>query len=165
MASPSCLARPRPQDFDPDPRVRRWRIALPLQVRADPWSIPNILHALRAASLKVRVTRLGDPPHDAGHLQIEMPIKGRSRFVAIAQRDECGRMAWRWIWDGNQSKAGLARHGRALRCDAYAAWSRCSATAAAVCRRTCSVDWADARQSGAVQPRRFPHRCRASGKA
>ena len=48
-------------------------------------------------------------------IQIEMPIKGRSRFVAIAQRDERGRMAWRWVWDGNQSKAGLARHRRALR--------------------------------------------------
>ena len=120
VASPSCLARPRPQDFDPDPQARRRRTALPPHVRADPWSIPNILHELRAASLKVRATRLGDPPHDAGHIQIDMPIKGRSHFVAIAQRDECGRMAWRWVWDGNQSKAGLARHRRALRCDAYA---------------------------------------------
>jgi hypothetical protein len=119
VASPSCRARPCPQDFGPDPQVRR-RTALPPHIRADPWSIPNILHALRAASLKARATRLGDPPHDAGHIQIEMPIKGRSRFVAIAQRDERGRMAWRWVWDGNQSKAGLARHRRALRCDAYA---------------------------------------------
>ncbi len=29
-------------------------------------------------------------------------------------------MAWRWVWDGNESAAGLARHHRALRCDAYA---------------------------------------------
>ena len=128
VASPSCLARPRPQDFDPDPQVRRRRTALPAHVRADPWSIPKILHALKAASLKARATRLGDPPHDAGHIQIEMPITakprsglraGRSCFVAIAERDERGRMAWRWVWDGNQSKAGLARHRRALRCDAY----------------------------------------------
>ncbi len=120
LASPSCLARPRPLDFDPDPQARRRRTALPPHVRADPWSIPNILHALRAASLKVRVARSGDPPHDAGHLQVDMPIKGRSRFMAIAQRDIHGRMAWRWVWDGNHSKAGLARHRRALRCDAYA---------------------------------------------
>jgi len=120
VASPSCLARPCPQDFDPDPRARRRRTALPPHVRADPWSIPNVLHALRAAALKVRVARLGDPPHDAGQLQIDMPIKGRSRFVAIAQRDTRGRMAWRWVWDGNHSKAGLARYQRALRCDAYA---------------------------------------------
>jgi len=121
VASPSCLARPRPQDFDPDPQARRWRTALPSHVRADPWSIPNILHALRAASLNARVTRLGDPPRDAGHIQIDMPIKGRSRFVAIAERDRHGRMAWRVVWDGNHdSKAGQLRHRRALRCDAYA---------------------------------------------
>ena len=120
VASPSCLARPRPQDFDPNPRARRRRTALPPHVRADPWSIPNILHALRAASLKARVTRLGDPPHDAGHIEIDMPIKGRSRFVAIAERDIHGRMAWRAVWDGNDSKAGQLRHRRCLQCDAYA---------------------------------------------
>ena len=120
VASPSCLARPRPQDFDPDPRIRRQRTALPAHVRADPFSIPNILHALKAASLKVRTTRVGDPPHDAGHIQVEMPIKGRSRFVAVANRDEHGRMAWRWLWDGNESESGRARHRRALQCDAYA---------------------------------------------
>jgi hypothetical protein len=49
-----------------------------------------------------------------------MPVRGCSRFVAIARRDEGGRMAWRWVWDGNDRAAGLARHRRALRCDAYA---------------------------------------------
>ena len=121
VASPSCLARPRPQDFDPDPRARRRRAGLPAHVVSDPHSIPNMLHALRAASLQARTTRLGDPPWDRGHLQIEMPVKGRSRFVAIAQRDECGRMAWRVVWDGNHdSKAGRLRHRRCLQCDAYA---------------------------------------------
>ena len=120
VASPSCLARPRPQDFDPNPQARRRRTALPAHVRADPHSIHNVLHALRAASLKVRVVRLGDVPYDSGHIQIEMPVKGRSRFVAIAQRDERGRMAWRWVWDGNESESGRARHCRALRCNAYA---------------------------------------------
>jgi len=93
---------------------------VPPFARADPFSIPNILHALRAASLKARATRLGDPPYDAGHIQVEMPIEGRSRFVAIAERDAHGRMAWRWVWEGNLSEAGRARHRRALRCDAYA---------------------------------------------
>ena len=121
VASPSCLARPRPQDFDPDPRARRRRTGLPAHVASDPHSIPNMLHALRAASLDVRVSRLGDPPYDRGHLQIEMPVKGRSRFVAIAERDRQGRMAWRVVWDGNHdSKAGQLRHRRCLQCDAYA---------------------------------------------
>jgi len=50
VASPSYLARPRPQDFDPDPRVRQRRTALPAFVRTDPFSIPNVLRALRAAA-------------------------------------------------------------------------------------------------------------------
>ncbi len=80
-----------------------------------------MLHALRAALLNVRTTRLGDPLYDRGHLQVEMPVKGRSRFVAIAERDRHGRMTWRVVWDGNhESKAGQLRHRRALRCDAYA---------------------------------------------
>ena len=120
VASPSCLARPCPQDFDPDPRARHRRTALPTHVASDPHSIPNMLHALRAASLQVRAARLGDPPWDRGHLQVEMPVKGRSHFVAIAERDIHGRMAWRIVWDGNDSRAGQLRHRRCLQCDAYA---------------------------------------------
>jgi len=120
VASPSCLARPRPQDFDPDPRTRRRRTGLPAQVRADPFSLHNILHALRAASLKARITRLGDPPFDRGHIQVEMPIKGRSRFVAITERGWHGRMEWEVVWDGNEAAAGLTRHRRCLQCDDYA---------------------------------------------
>ncbi len=41
-------------------------------------------------------------------------------FVAIAERDAQSRMIWRWVWDGNGSEAGGARHRRALRCNAYA---------------------------------------------
>ena len=93
VASPSCLARPRPQDFDPDPRAGRRRAGLPAHVVSNPQSIPNMLHALRAALLQVRTTRLGDPPWDRAHLQVEMPIKGRSRFVAVAERDIRGSIA------------------------------------------------------------------------
>ena len=49
VASPSCFARPRPQDFDPDPAVRRRRVPLPPEVRADPFSVPNMLGALVGA--------------------------------------------------------------------------------------------------------------------
>ena len=36
-----------------------------------------------------------------------MPVKGRSRFVTIAERNHLGRMAWRTVWDGNSdSKVG-----------------------------------------------------------
>jgi len=123
VASPSCLARPRPQDFDPDPRVRRRRSGLPTHIASDPRSIPNMLLALRAASLNVRIARFGDPPYGRRRLQVEMPAKGRSRFVAVAERDRHGhgRMAWRVVCDGNhESKTGQLRHRRALRCGAYA---------------------------------------------
>ena len=68
VASPSCFARPRPRDFDPDPAVRRRRIPLPPEVRSDPHSVPNMLSALVAKGLKARITRLGDPPHERGHI-------------------------------------------------------------------------------------------------
>jgi len=57
VASPSCFARPRPQDFDPDPAVRRRRVPLPDHVRLDSRSIPNMLRALHDAALKARITR------------------------------------------------------------------------------------------------------------
>ena len=119
VASPSCFARPRPQDFDPDPAVRRRRDVRTAAVRADPHSIPNMLAALKAQGLKARLTRQGDPPEDRGHLQVDMPIKGRSRFVAVAERTASGALAWRLVWDGNDSAAGLRRRRRAEATEDY----------------------------------------------
>jgi hypothetical protein len=124
VASPSCFARPRPQDFDPDPAVRRQRTPAPPEVRADPHSVPNMLAALGAQGLKVRITRLGDPAHDRGHIQVEMPVKGRARFVLQGARGEDGLMHWRSAWDGNESKAGQKRFYRAVTTPAYAAMVR-----------------------------------------
>jgi hypothetical protein len=124
VASPSCFARPRPQDFDPDPAVRRRRTPLPLELRSDPFSIPNMLSALIGQGLKARITRLGDPPHERGHIQVEMPVKGRARFVLQGERGENGRMHWRSVWDGNDSKAGRRRFTRAVATPAYAAMIR-----------------------------------------
>ena len=113
VASPNCFARPRPQDFDPDPVERRRRQGPSFRSRADPRSIRNMLGALRAQKLKARLTRLGDPPEDRAHIQIDMPIKGRSRFVAIAEPAGDGAIDWRLVWDGNDSKAGLRRKRQA----------------------------------------------------
>ena len=124
VASPSCFARPRPQDFDPDPIVRRRRTPPPFEVRTDPHSIPNMLAALKAQGLKARITRFGDPPHERGHIQVEMPVKGRARFVLQGERGEDGQMRWRNTWDGNESKAGLKRRTRAIATPAYAAMTR-----------------------------------------
>jgi hypothetical protein len=90
-------------------------------VMGDPWSIPNVLKALRDTHLKARVTRLGDPPWGRGHIKIDLPFKGRSCFVAIANRDgpSTGRMIWRLVWDGNDSKAGRQRYARAVQSEEY----------------------------------------------
>lgn len=124
VASPSCFARPRPQDFDPDPDIRRRRAPRVPEVRLNPHSVPNLLAALRDAGLKARITRLGDPPHERGHIQVEMPVKGRARFVLQGERAPTGRMHWRSAWDGNESKAGLKRYAKAVRTPAYAAMVR-----------------------------------------
>ena len=120
VANPSCFARPRPQDFDPDPAARRRRVPPPPAVRADPHSIPNMLAALTGQGLKARITRLGDPVHERGHIQVEMPVKGRARFVLIGETSE-GVTGWRAVWDGNDSKAGLKRRRQAEATEAYRA--------------------------------------------
>ncbi|MHB0668465.1 hypothetical protein [Roseomonas mucosa] len=118
VANPSCFARPRPQDFDPDPAARRRRVPPPPAVRADPHSIPNMLAALTGQGLKARITRLGDPVHERGHIQVEMPVKGRARFVLIGETSE-GVTGWRAVWDGNDSKAGLKRRRQSEATEAY----------------------------------------------
>ncbi len=119
VASPSCLVRPQSRDFDPDPSVRRRRVPPPPFVQADPWSITNMRKAFQAAGLKARVTRLGDPPWDRGHIQIDLPFRGRSRFIAIGERAANGVMRWRLVWDGNDSKAGRRRYNTAIRSEQY----------------------------------------------
>ena len=118
VANPSCFARPRPQDFDPDPAARRRRVPPPPAVRADPHSIPNMLAALTGQGLKARITRLGDPVHERGHIQVEMPVKGRARFVLIGETSE-GVTGWRAVWDGNDSKPGLRRRRLSEATEAY----------------------------------------------
>ncbi len=45
---------------------------------------------------------------------VDLPLKGRSRFIAIGTRSASGAMAWRFVWDGNETKAGLKRFQRAV---------------------------------------------------
>ena len=118
VANPSCFARPRPQDFDPEQAKRRRRVPPPPAVRADPHSIPNMLAALTGRGLKARITRLGDPAHARGHIQVDMPVKGRARFVLIGEASD-GITEWRAVWDGNDSKAGLKRRRQSEATDAY----------------------------------------------
>ena len=121
-ASPSCLARPRPQDFDPDPAIRRRRSPPPPSARADPRVLRNMLAALKARGLHARLDRLGDPPHLRGSILVKMPIKGRAQFAATAEREaEDEPIRWRLVWDGNDSKAGRRRYRAAVQTADYAA--------------------------------------------
>jgi hypothetical protein len=119
VASPSCLMRPRLQDFHPDPQVRRRRTQLPEHVRTDPLSINNMLRAFQAEGLKARITRLGDPTWDRGSIQIDLTMKGRARFHAEAVRDDMGTMRWQLSWDGNYSRAGQRRLRAAMQREEY----------------------------------------------
>lgn len=123
MASPSCFARPRPQDFDPDPVVRRRRTPLPPAARADPHGLRNMLAAMLARGLKARLDRQGDPPHLRGAILVKIPaVKGRAQFVARAERESEDRpIVWRLSWDGNESKAGQRRYRAATQTPDYEA--------------------------------------------
>ncbi|BFL66260.1 hypothetical protein [Roseomonas mucosa] len=113
------MAWPRPQDFDPDPAIRRRRVPLPPKVRADPFSVPNMLAALLGQGLKARITRSGDPPYAAAHIQVDMPVKGRARFVLIGEQGQ-GTTGWRAVWDGsNDSEPGLRRRRLSEATEAY----------------------------------------------
>ena len=121
-ASPSCFARPRPQDFDPDPSVRRRRTPLPAAARGDPKGLRNMLAAMKSRGLHARLDRLGDPPHLRGSILVKMPIKGRAQFAALAERNrEDVPVRWRLVWDGNDSRAGRRRYRVAIQTPEYAA--------------------------------------------
>jgi hypothetical protein len=112
VASPGELRRPRPHDFDPDPVQRRQRVPVPAHVSGDPRSIPNMLAGLRETGLKARLTRLGDPPWDAGEIVVDMRdlCRGqRALYVLKAERLHDGYMDWEPTWDGNFSAAGMRR--------------------------------------------------------
>ena len=100
MASPSCLARPRPQNFDPDPRARCRRTALAAHVRADPHSIPNMLAARGRPAPGPRISR---SPYPSRAAAASSPLPARPPWS----------LAWRTVWGGEDSEAGLrrCRHG------------------------------------------------------
>ncbi|MDG3444607.1 hypothetical protein [Nitrospirillum amazonense] len=113
IASPSLLAKPRPQDFDPDPAVRRRREA-PTGNRP-PNSVPVILGQLRAAGFKARRTLIGDDPTTRAEIQIDLDESNRCRFIAEARPAPGGRVSWRLKWGGNGSAAATRRYHRCLR--------------------------------------------------
>ena len=66
-----------------------------------------MLAELKAHGLHARLDRQRDPPHLRGSILVKRPVKGRAQFAAMAERDtEDQQIAWRLVWDGNDSKPG-----------------------------------------------------------
>ena len=123
VASPSLLKRPRPQDFDPDPAIRRRRIPLPAHVANDPRSVPNVVRSLLRTGLKARVALAGDPAWRRAEVQIDLRPGRSGRFMASARPDG-DRIAWRLHWGGNYGPTASRHHQSALRLPEYAVLRR-----------------------------------------
>lgn len=121
MTSAARFVRPRPQDFDPDPKVRRAAVRYPAEIMADPTSPPNMLKALRAAGFNARPSVLGETDSvSRADLLVDFPGgKEKGRFALLGGRRKDGTFAWRFAWEGRTSKADAARHRRALASQPY----------------------------------------------
>lgn len=120
MTSAERFARPRAQDFDPDIKVRRARVPIPPHLAADPRSVPNMMKALRAAGFRAKPSIVGETTFEEADLLVDFPGgKEKGRFGVLGRRNAQGKMAWRFEWEGNSSKASANRHRRALMSDDY----------------------------------------------
>lgn len=105
--------RPRPQDFDPDPKVRRARAPVPEHVASDPLSTWNMLRALRAFGYNARASILGEVTWDAAELLVDFPLgREKGRYHVTGERDAQGGMQWGATWDGNGTKTDERRRYR-----------------------------------------------------
>lgn len=119
VASPSLLARPRDQDFDPDPVVRRRKLPLPPEATEDPRSVPNVLRAMKAAGLNASVQLAGDPAWARAVVQIDLGPGRTMRHLADARRSPDGVIVWSLGWGGNDSRPGIRKRLQAMRVDSY----------------------------------------------
>ncbi|WP_338578691.1 hypothetical protein V8J38_16660 (plasmid) [Brevundimonas olei] len=118
VASPAYMARPRPQDFDPDPAVRRRRLRLPAEVAEDPRSVPNVLRSLVRAGFRARLALAGDPRYRRGVIQIDLRPGRTGRFLAEA-KPQGDTTAWDLSWGGNHNTTALRQASSARRLPAY----------------------------------------------
>ena len=109
LYSAERVQRPRPQDFDPDPKARRARPRLPHHIANDP------MRALRCAGFTVRISMIGEVTHDRADLLVKHSIgTGRdlARWEVEGYRNHDGAMKWQHRWYGNGSRACLRRRLR-----------------------------------------------------
>lgn len=119
VASPSLIARPRAQDFDPDPAVRRRRTPLPEEATANPLSVPNMTGRLRAVGFDARVVLAGEPAWSRAVVQIDLGPGRSMRFNAHASPGVDGIIRWQLKWGGNGSKSAGRKLNVARRLPEY----------------------------------------------
>jgi hypothetical protein len=119
IASPSLMARPRPQDFDPDPVERRRKTKLPEEALADPRSVPNVIRAMKAAGMKAIISLAGDPTWERAVVQIDLGPGRTMRWNANAHRNAARTIEWKLGWGGNESRPGLRKREQSFRLDSY----------------------------------------------
>lgn len=119
IASPSLMARPRPQDFDPDPVERRRKAKLPDEAISDPRSVPNVIRTIKAAGMKAVISLAGDPAWERAVVQIDLGPGRTMRWNANAHRNAAGVIEWKLGWGGNESRPGLRKREQSLRLDSY----------------------------------------------
>ena len=127
VASPSILRRPRDQDFDPDPALRRKLVPVPDEVADDPLSTPNVIAALREAGFEPAISLAGDPHWYRCVIQVDLTPGRLTRFNLDGAPVD-GQMTWRLRWAGNDSRAGMQRYSRITKTEDYARLKRMVAT-------------------------------------
>jgi hypothetical protein len=120
MTTAMKYQRPRPQDFDPDPKVRRARVPVPDHVAGDPLSTWNMMRALRSFGYNARASILGEVTWDGAELLVDFPQgREKGRYHVTGRRDGDGVMQWGATWDGNGTKTDERRRFRCQQSDEF----------------------------------------------
>jgi hypothetical protein len=120
MTTAMKYERPRPQDFDPDPKVRRARQPIPRHVADDPLSTWSMMRALRFFGYHARASIFGEVTFDGAVLLVDFPQgREKGRFEVSGERDADGIMKWRAGWSGNGTKTDERRRFRCQQSDEY----------------------------------------------
>jgi hypothetical protein len=115
------LEKPKDRDFEPDRAVRRARQLIPEHVANDPFSIKNMIVALRHAGFHPRRSVLSGESEDAADLLVDFAGgKFSGRFLIPARRNARCEVIWGSpAWEGGDSKTGIRRRDRAIRTEEY----------------------------------------------
>lgn len=125
MSMAQRFQRPRSQDFDPDPKIRRARVPVSPHVAADPISTVNMRKALVRAGFNARCSIVGEITDDHADLLVDFPGgKKYGRYCLTGDRKPDGEMEWSFRWEGNYTKTDMDRKWRCERSEAFQAFKQ-----------------------------------------